>query len=67
MVGNCTICQKETNDKVNDNIGGQSHLCSECRKLFEQCPVCMEFSFKEELNEQGLCENCSDELTQEVK
>lgn len=55
--GKCTLCGKETENKVNDNIGGKSFLCNECEYLFSQCKVCNEYFLNEEM-EGGFCENC---------
>jgi hypothetical protein len=64
-MGECVYCLKETDNKVNDNINGKSYLCKECERLFEQCSICGEWYLGEELAENGLCDNCTDELNQE--
>lgn len=64
-MGKCTICLEQTDNKVNDNIGGKSFLCEKCQTLFEQCPICGEWYLGEELAENNMCDNCLDELNQE--
>lgn len=66
-MGYCTMCSKETNLIVNDNIGGTSYLCEKCQRLFELCPICNEFYLGEELAENGLCDNCNKEQISENK
>lgn len=56
-MGKCTICLNNTNEKVDDNIGGKSFLCLHCQKLFSQCKVCSEYNLIEDM-EEGFCNNC---------
>ena len=56
-MGKCAFCLKETENKVNDNLGGKSYLCDECKDLFTQCNSCYEYYLDENI-ENGLCENC---------
>lgn len=63
-MGKCVLCLEETNNKVNDNIGGKSYLCDKCMDKFEQCKVCGEYFYKDEI-EDGLCESCLEEANWE--
>lgn len=60
-MGICAICGSDTLNKVNDNIGGQSYLCSRCQSKFEKCEICGEYYLGEELAENGICDNCREE------
>lgn len=56
-MGKCTLCFRETNNKVNDNIGGKSFLCNKCEYLYQQCKVCNEYYLIDEMTD-GFCDNC---------
>lgn len=56
-MGKCTLCRRETENKVNDNTGDKSYLCNECECLFSQCKVCNEYYLNEEM-ENGFCNYC---------
>lgn len=58
-MGKCVFCDIETNDKVDDNLGEQSYLCSRCQNKFEKCEVCGEYCLGEELAENGICDSCN--------
>ena len=57
-MGKCAFCGTETNDMVNDNIGGKSYLCNRCQSDFEKCEICGEYFLVEELTENGTCNSC---------
>lgn len=56
-MGKCTICLNDTNEKVDNNIGGKSFLCLKCQQLFSQCKVCNEYNLADDM-EDGFCKNC---------
>ena len=50
-MGRCTFCNVETNEIVNDNVGGKSYLCGKCQDEFKKCEICEGYFLEEDLNE----------------
>lgn len=59
-MGKCVFCDKETNELVDDNIGGKSYLCKRCQSKFEKCEICGEYFLGEELAGNGICSSCNE-------
>lgn len=57
-MGECHLCGNYTRNLVREpNIGEDILVCDDCKGKFEQCSICEEFYYRQEV-ENGKCNNC---------
>ena len=60
-MGKCMMCDRETDEMV-DDVDGKSYLCRICQNRFDRCEICGSYCPGENLAENGICDDCKEEL-----